>query len=135
MMMIVIYRVGEVPMLSTPNPTNGSPHRFSRQALYVDSDHGSLSVRDSFNLSSPIISDRLHHNSTGLSPLTPLYSVSDATRASYVTTTSSTSRISQLSDFPTPPNLNAMPTIPYNQVEISMRTSGILDEQPNVGRL
>lgn len=111
----VIYRVKEVPALATP-PIH-QPH------LISESRHGSY-IGASFNpstadrqASSPSPDFRSALNtlvrpsySSQSGSLKPPPSVSSATRASYLTSTSSSSRISesQLSNFPAPPGQNSL---------------------------
>lgn len=98
----VFYRVGEVPALATPNPTGGHTQRASAHGSYFgDHSRGDDNVhRDEFDEGTTLYAMR--------PSLIPPPSASDATRASYVTSTSSTSRISNLSDFPVPPTQNVM---------------------------
>lgn len=94
--------MGEVPALSTPDPT-------SVTGAYRSSAHGSYFgdiIRDDSRPTSTQDATYLHPQRPSLAP--PPTSATDTSRTSYVTSTSSNSRISQLSDFPTPPNQGAM---------------------------
>lgn len=90
-----MYRLGEVPFLSTPNPTaDGVEHRFSTHLSYIGHDER----RDDYDV------DREQSQSARQSIRPPLSAaITDNTRSSYLTSVSSNSRISQLSDFPAPP--------------------------------
>lgn len=92
-----------VPTLSTPNPTTvENAHRASAHGSYF----GDVARSDE-----PATEDTLDdesHLRLSRPSLAPPLTASDATRASYVTSTSSASRISQLSDFPIPPSQGAM---------------------------
>ncbi|KAH8110021.1 hypothetical protein DFH11DRAFT_1843049 [Phellopilus nigrolimitatus] len=99
----IIYRVGEVPALATPDPvTMSHAQRTSAHGSYF----GDLPRSPDRGLRPGSHDNRGRHPSrTSLAP--PTSSAAD-TRASYMTSTSSASRISQLSDFPAPPSQNTM---------------------------
>ena len=90
-----MYRLGEVSTLATPNPIqDGLENRFSTHGSYFDHEE-----QRNDDLDGQQQSTSAHHS---LQP--PLSAaVTDNTRSSYVTSLSSASRISQLSDFPVPP--------------------------------
>ncbi|KAI5120060.1 hypothetical protein M0805_007810 [Coniferiporia weirii] len=103
----VYYRLGEVPALATPDPvTTPDGHRASAHGSYFGDD------RRNGESSRPSQSQydheraRDHADRSARPSLIPPTSATDTTRASYMTSTSSASRISQLSDFPVPPNQN-----------------------------
>ena len=101
-MLGIHYRLGEVPALATPNPIDGDGSRrhSARVSFHGEADWASHSEM----LTSP--EHTTHTSSELLSPgpaARMSLSPTDLLRQSYVTTTSSTSRISQLSDFPVPP--------------------------------
>lgn len=81
----------EVPALPTPEATESDMHRMSAHVDYITHHHHDPGFSEA-----PLTGQSNPHNS--LAPPS-----SDATRASYVTSNSSNSRISRLSDFPSPP--------------------------------
>ena len=130
----MFYRLGEVPSLLTPDPVN-RPQRSSAHGSYFG-EHGDGHERDEaaepetdyahggrrededvvlMNRSPPRRYRNLappHSLTTPSGPLSagPTSATTDGTgtRASYLTSTSSTSRISNLSDFPIPPGPAAL---------------------------
>ncbi|KAL5498940.1 hypothetical protein ACEPAH_1458 [Sanghuangporus vaninii] len=98
----VYYRVGEVPALATPNPVS-STHmlRASAHGSYVDntppSNHRSLSPDTRGRTDAPSRPSLLQPQSA-----------TSMTRESYMTSTSSASHISQLSEFPVPPGQTSL---------------------------
>ena len=99
------YRLGEVPALSTPNyVSNPGIHRSSPHGSYF----GDIVREDAEDRMPDSPQDAAYLSPLPLSLAPPPTSATDTTRASYVTSTSSNSRISQLSDFPAPPNQGPM---------------------------
>ncbi|OCB90557.1 hypothetical protein A7U60_g2235 [Sanghuangporus baumii] len=97
----VYYRVGEVPALATPNPVSSTHmYRASAHVSYIDStppsNHRSLSP------------DTRGRTDTPSRPSLQPQSATSMTRESYMTSTSSASRISQLSEFPVPPGQTSL---------------------------
>ena len=100
---VVFQRVGEVEALATPNPTAIQQGPNSARGSYIED------LPSHTNDSSRAIDIQ---NRTKRRPNLPSLvvpgSASEGTRASYVTSISDASRISQLSDFPVPPHLDTM---------------------------
>ncbi|KAL5481095.1 hypothetical protein ACEPAI_10036 [Sanghuangporus weigelae] len=98
----VYYRVGEVPALATPDPVSSAHmHRASAHGSYIDntppSNHRSLSPDTHGRMDAPSRPSLLQPQSA-----------TSMTRESYMTSTSSASRISQLSEFPVPPGRTSL---------------------------
>ncbi|TDL25281.1 hypothetical protein BD410DRAFT_785181 [Rickenella mellea] len=94
----VYYRLGHVPALSTPNPVSGHSHRASSAATYFHEDSSAREEHKNVQES----------DKQPVSSHASLVPPADVMRASYVTSTSGESRISQLSDFPVPPTQDMM---------------------------
>ncbi|THH04035.1 hypothetical protein EW145_g5817 [Phellinidium pouzarii] len=102
----VFYRLGEVPALATPDPvTTSYAQRASTHLSYFGDDTRNEPGQraDADDDYARNRNDRPSHPT-----LLPPTSATETTRASYITSTSSVSRISQLSDFPVPPSQNAL---------------------------
>lgn len=111
----VVYRVKEVPALATPPIHQPQLVSESRHGSYIDTSFNPGIVDRQVSSPSPDLGDvlsmqvRSNHSSQPGS-LKPPTSGTSATRASYMTSTSSSSRISdsQLSNFPVPPGHNSL---------------------------